>query len=1081
MTKHSFSIKTLLLTVIVALSLAIGSNIWAFSSFVTHSTSASATTDTASFKSSQTAVTYSFENESGTYPFIPSTFEKVSNDGSITSPEKAGVINLSSTVYPNYKTSYGLENYAQPTPRDNNNKVFMINASNKYIFAGYQPKSSTKLSANSYYEISVAVYTHPSANASVYLSGDDFNTLEDSQISGINTYGSWRDIKFYISTSHTNSSSVQVQVYIGSRTHLETNSRDSDNYILFDDIQITRLSGDNYSKKVAQRDTDKSRVINLDESIELSSGDAGYIENGDFANKNTNWTQDNTITGTGGSILYSENLNSELALEYTNVTFGTHQPSDSSLKSGVVLSTQGGTVAIISDPITIKQQHIYRIAFWAKGSMDGSTPNFKVSGTTEDDSAEGLTCSGQYTSLVSDAETINGNWGLYEFYVVGNPIADTKVNLTLGITSTSSSNKGYVAISDIRSYLINSQQMTDGTSNNSNAKTIKMYSTANTLDFANYSFNLVTIDTLDKNKTTYPLTPSNWTAGANNKNSGVVNISAKEWDQSSFGGRPSKSNSLTNNSDNDNVLMLNANGNKKVQSFTSETETLSKDGYAKITFQAYSNSNSTAYVTVKNSNDVVIAQMPVNKQSTPTWKEYAIYLHNYFNEQTINVTISLGRDGDSSTISGVAYFDNVKYDNSVTQETFDAVNTNSLTAKFDLTSNALTATQNTNDIQPLMWTMQVSENADNTNINSGIFNYKTYMSHTFIESNPYNPEGNTSEMIMAIQANQPVYAYYSSNLTYSLDASSYYKLTVWVKTTSLTPDTSTSDTDYTDEGELIKHGASIIMKNVDSSFTMINTANSRGENEWKQYTMYIYTTDAISDSKIQLGLGRENMPTQGTAYFANLSFTSLTEDEYKNEILSYDTENLPSNVLLATNVPEDEEDDTKPAGKFDPFAFSTIIIALAVIAAVIGLTIKKVKQNAPKRTKKVSNNYDRLQTLMKDVDRRERKTAINHKLKLLREELDQSQTFLAQEVNDLRKLTESYNTAKEIAKDNPAIELDEPDIKQIQKEIEIQTAKIQQIEEDIEILEIEKERIEKQTKKSIEKRNAIQENKSKKK
>ncbi len=116
---------------------------------------------------------------------------------------------------------------------------------------------------------------------------------------------------------------------------------------------------------------------------------------------------------------------------------------------------------------------------------------------------------------------------------------------------------------------------------------------------------------------------------------------------------------------------------------------------------------------------------------------------------------------------------------------------------------------------------------------------------------------------------------------------------------------------------------------------------------------------------------------------------------------------------------------------------------------------------------------------MKDVDRRERKTAINHKLKLLKEELEQSQTFLAQEINDLRKQTESYNTAKEIAQENPAIELDEPDVKQIQKEIQVQTAKIKQIEEDIEILEEEKQRIEAQNKKSIDKRNVAKNNKSK--
>ncbi len=1075
MTKHSFSIKTLLLTIVVALSLLICGNVWAFAGLQQSYSASADSSKTAT--ATESVVYYDFEADSGTYPCSPTSFEKVTSETSSAEakPEASGVINLSSTVYNTYKTDYKLDTYTtKPESMSADNKqVLMINALNNSIYYGYSTKSASTLSANSYYEVSAAVYTHSEAIASVYLAGDDFDDLANSQIYKINTNNSWKTVTFLIATSTTKSSTMDIELFLGSKSHAgagTASSANSSNYVLFDNVSVNRISAQNFTKKKdAASASELTKVVYLDESKLLESGDDGYITNGNFAAGSTGWSsEDNTGTS---EITYATNLNQQMTINGSEVTFGTHLPLDSN-KTGVVISAQnGGNVAIKSDDITIKQHHIYRIALWAKGALDGSTLNFKVSGTIANGTEDGLTCSAQYTALETNTADVNGGWGLYEFYVMGNPLYDTTVNLTLGLTSTNATDAGYVAITDIQSYVINTEQMSDGTSNNTNAKTVKMYSTENTLAFDNYSFNLVSIEGIDAAKTAYPLAPTSWTAGENNANSGVVNISAQEWANVPFTTtRPSKA-SLSGYSDNDNVLMLNAYTSGKMQSFTSATQTLDASGYAKISFQAYLNTDSNAFVTIKNSDGVVLAQMKLAKSTgTAGWKEYAIYIHNYMNSQTVSATLSLGQA--DRTVDGWAYFDNVKFDSSITQETFDAVTANATNVKFDLNTNALNATTtDVNSIEPLMWKLNVTENTSNTTINSGLIDWRQATSQTFINEEITNPEGNDSNMIMVIQANEPVYATYDSRLTYSLNASSYYKLTVWVRTSGLTPDTQTAE-DYTVDGKLIVHGASVTMTNVDQSFTCINTLKG-SESEWTEYTMYIYTNDAIT-SNIQLGLGCANMPTKGYAYFANLNFVSLTEDEYNNEILAYDTENLPANTLLATNVPEEEETAPSQPSQFDPFAFSTIVIALAVIAAVIGLTIKKVRQNAPKKSSKVSNNYDRLQTLMKDVDRRERKTAINHKLKLLREELEQSQTFLAQEVNDLRKLTESYNTAKEIAKDNPTIELDEPNVKQIQKEIEVQTAKINQIEQDIEVLEEEKARIEKQNKKSVNKRTVSQ-------
>lgn len=1066
MTKHSFSIKSLLFTTIVAFSLLIGSNVWAFANVFGSFTLADSSTDvvTSNITSTETTATFDFESQTGSYPISPSQFEAINDEYSNLTPEKSGIISLNTDIYSQNKTNYKLEDYTKPIERAGSQKVLMINSYKTDMYYGYQNTTATTLKANSYYQIKLYVYTDNNAIASVYLSGTDFDSIENSKITSINTNNSWKEVVFYISTAMTNSSDVKLQLYIGQKAHgAQTVAKPSSNFVLFDDITITRISGALYASAITQT-SEYQTIIELDNSTMIGSGDPGYVNNGSFANGLTGWTEEGS--NASGQITHIANLNQAVSINDQQVVLNTHQPTDTINTSGVVLSAKNnGSVSIKSDDIIIKQHQLYRFAIWAKGNLGSTTLSMTMAGTIDDASDEGLKLTQSITALNATQESINGSWGLYEFYVVGNPLFDTTINLSFALSAPADA-KGYVALSDIRSYLVTTSQMNAGTSANSEAKTLKMFSTTNTLSFANYSFNLVDIE----ESLVYPLAPQSWTAAnKNNTNSGVVNINQIVWQNGPFKAtyRPSKS-GLSNYSDNDNVLMLNG-ASGEYQAYTSDNQTLSANGYAKITFQANLNTMSKAYVVVKNSNGVTLANIELAKANNyQEWKEYSIYLHNYLNEQTINITLALGTANTS--VDGAAFFDNVKFDSSLTEEKFNQAVSNSTTFVYDLTKNALDATVSNTDNTPLMWDLETVSNANNATINSEIIDYRNAVSGTtYITKAPGNPEGNTSNKLMVIQANQPVYTAYKSTLTYTFEASTYYKLSVWVKTTELTPDTVTAE-DYTDDGRLIVHGASIIVSNIDSSFTCINTQNKDGIDEWKEYTFYIYPTQSTT-SNIQLGLGSEGMPSAGCVYFANLTVSSMTEDEYNNEILAYDVEDLPSNVLLASNTPNEDENTSTGGGNgyFDPFAFSTILIAAAVLVAIVGVLVKKVRQNAPKKSAKVSNTYDRLNTLLKDVDRRERKTAINHKIKLLKEELAQSQTFLAEEVSELQKQTESYNTAKEIAKDNPSIELYEPNVKQIQKEIEIQTAKINQIEQDIEILEKEKERIEKQSKNAIKK------------
>ena len=1056
MTKISFSIKSLIFAIVIGISLLLCSNTWAF---VKTTNNGSTWADTAI--NSQVITGFAngnFESYSGssTEPMTPSSWSFAGQQSNNKDP-KSGLITLNpNTLTTKQKESIGLKDYDTPPLIDSskpNNKVLMINSNGNSLYYGYESNAAVELEANSYYKIDALVYVD-NATASLYLTGDDFNDLNSSKICVTSGNGqkAWHNVTFFVSTSSFKKSSVKIQLYIGQRAHISNSvARVSDGFVLFDDVQVTRLSGSEYVLNKASSNAINTEIDLSDTAI--AAGD-GFVQNGNFVNGSTNWTEDDNSLN--GRVIFTNSLNITQTLNKETVTFGTRQSVDNN-KNAVILSVNNGYVSIKSADISIKQHQLYKISFWAKGKLTSGSANFVLGGNLPE-SIEETYQSVQITGLSTSTESINNNWGLYEFFVEGNPLSDATINLNLGLGTKDSSATGYVAITDIKSYLISSDEMTSNKSINSDAKTLSLYPSS-TLSFANYAFNLVDLDSAGQ--VTYPLTPKNWTSqNSNNTKSGVVNIESSIWSsQANLSNidRPYKTSNFS-----DNVLMLNTEND--YQSYKSDSQTLSSSGYALISFDANVKkiTKGKAYVLVKNSDNIVLAQINLTSK-TNNWENYKIYLHNYLKDQTITLTLGFGEQ-DSPAI-GQVYFDNCKFDSSITEETFNGIVANEKTIVQDFNKDLLSLTS-TDNKEPLLWEFSIIEDNADATIKNGIINTDDFNNAKIGGTNPGMPTDSTSTKVLVINSSSPIYAQYSSKLKYTFSASTYYKISIYVKTSDLTVDEIPA---YTEDGFTITRGASILLKNMDQQFTGINTKNSLDQNEWKNYIFYIYTTED-TESEILLGLGCENMPTAGFAYFADLSVSQLSEDEYKNEILLYDEENLPDNVLLATNTPEDGDDShTTGFGSVDPFAISTIIIAAAVVVAIIGVLIRRFHHARPKKAAVVNNNYDRLQTLLKDVDRRERKTAINHKIQLLQEELEQSEKFLEQEKADLKAKTDSFNTAKEIAKDNPNVELDAPDVKQIIKNIDTQTAKIEQIENDIRILEEEKAKINKQAKKAIEK------------
>lgn len=149
---------------------------------------------------------------------------------------------------------------------------------------------------------------------------------------------------------------------------------------------------------------------------------------------------------------------------------------------------------------------------------------------------------------------------------------------------------------------------------------------------------------------------------------------------------------------------------------------------------------------------------------------------------------------------------------------------------------------------------------------------KTYRSNSKTYGGAANPGkiGEDDNILMIYNKVSTVYKYTSASVT--LDKSSYYKLSVWVKTIGI--DKSVSDYN---EG---KSGAYIYVNGAAyAAFEAIDT-----EGEWKEYVTYIETSDISSQTiTVVLSLGNgskmENSMTKGWAFFDSVTLTNLTDVE----------------------------------------------------------------------------------------------------------------------------------------------------------------------------------------------------------
>ena len=821
-------------------------------------------------------------------------------------------------------------------------------------------------------------------------------------------------MSLFVKTSVNKSSTAKLELFLGGK-----NGNACSGFVCFDNVKVIQYSLDEYNQHKTESAFSKEIDLTTTSNIVVEANDYGFVKNGTFTTDLSFWTSANAK--------FISDFDSITTINGENIIIGSNQRE---IKSGALLLANNSSASLKSSNINIERMGLYRISIWAKHNISSGEGKLSVFGMPNSETAlEPEEKSASISSLVTGS-AINNYWTKYDFYIQGDSRFDTTCYLKFELGDDTNNATGYIAIADIKTEIITNTIKTSSSSANSNNTTLSMQSTPE-LSFANSTFNNVTIE--DSNI----FEPEDWTAqNSNNTTSGVVNVLPANWNEINAKiPCPTKASGTS-----DNVLMIHNDDNASYQAYSSESVSLSASGYAKISFEVYTKVNSgNSYATIASDSGNIIYEFQLPNDSG--WTTYNLFIKNFSTD--INLVLTLGLGKTDSPATGYVFFDNCIFDSSLSEDTFNDTTENSTNIKVNLADDQIIA--NDNGTPRYMTVISNTADADFGIVKADEFDVG-------VSKNSISTHSDSNDELFYIYSKTATNTTIKTNFAYTFNANTYYKVSVWAKTINVPQ---SDDFLYDDNGETVKAGATFKIEGVNKYFTGINTSKSDKTqtiaeafkdktNEWTEYTIYLYQETSVTGSVI-FGLGNEFIKSSGYVFFGDLTITSLTEDEYKSQTATYETE-VPSNIILSTTPDEENPEETQTG--FDSsawFAIPTTIIGVAVLVAILGYFIRKAKANKPRQKEQISEaDYNRLNTLLKDVDKKERKSEIKHKITLLKEELKQSKLYLAQEQEELGRPSDPEHPV---------------DVKQIEKSIEMQKNKINEIELDLKVLEEEYDKI----------------------
>ena len=910
------------------------------------------------------------------FPFSPTGYTSSAEPDNSDDPSgvTAGVIDTSEEQYAQYDS-----------PTLNDDYVLMINSNNRPDQFSYTTNDSIELSANSYYTISVLVYTPTETGeahriANLYLLDADNDDAEYASITNIASNG-WNTYTFFIATGLDD---INVKIRM---------SLDGNGIALFDTLSAFELNENTFTDRMnlqkAGTYTYKSEVENMvsemtmsDDTFSLSTFDPNNQNFADgIINANTNT---DATDGRNDSAF-------KLSISEDNATFVEFSTSD--------------------DYLTLEQNNVYKIEINAKVKDISGNASIKLVRTDSDLNGNEDEVSERSLSISSDTGedgNLMNDYETFTFYVRSHPLMDTnfKLVVSMGESPTSDTEaetaSGELYINTIRvskvAYSYYSNASTGDNVQKLDLASNFTYDSDNEYYFTNGNFNDIQIDNVTNQ---YPALPANWTQGSEGDytNSGVINTGTEEFNKISSNLRSIRNplNPYKNNAtyDNNNVLMLYNASNNTIE-YTSSTKDPTANSYYRISLyvQTQYAPMDISIVSTLNSNEVVLATKTV-ETNIQEWKQITFYIFTGDRDLSVSVRATLDSENTAAGFIDDVAFLALEW----TSDDFANISGENIT-KVDL-SNLMAAT-GTGLSKPSYFTFDGNDNnyylVDSTD--SSVIRQVVASPENYEAFRSFSGENRNVLMIRTLDD-----AYYTltSSLGFDLTSGNYYRISVSVYTQNLEiKDTSVDQ-------ELL--GASVGLSGFDDYFSEVVS-----NNRWTTYTFYISPNEDVT-TYIELSLGSSSAKVSGDVFFANIEFAdeteNFTEETFANLSNNYNTKILRETATDTDDSESDNSETTTNDNSFDPstlfYYISSIIFALAIVIAIVGVLIKKVKWKKPR--KKTKNSYDRKSTLSKQyysrqasIQREQQVRELSDEISEMKKEREDYETKYKQDLSNLRQM-----------------------------------------------------------------------------
>ena len=943
----------------------------------------------------------------------------------------------STATFSRYKDTYMLN--ANPECKDSSDtRILMINSKanleQNHIDArkGYR-SSSISLSANSYYSFKVSVKTMLNgddyAKASLYVSGLKDADGKDMKVGVENVSPKvWTDYYIFIATGDE-AQTVTLDLYLGS-----ANGVKSQGAVFFDDCHVERYS-ENLFYQIAQ-----THGYNFVDNADSFSNDTVFLVSGlktlpsfiaGHETYNFNFEDDSAVGGLGSAWTEIEKANAHAKIlgvtdmqpsvfqtatgfDYVGDTLSYNNDNALVMFTGSSNSYATSYVGIKSNDIQIQAHTSYKVSLKLKVSdMENGSFYLKVTENenlytlypevfSKDEDAKNYFKLQSGKTITYTSNTDN-NWTndfqTVEFYIKGYDLYNTSVNLELWLGDSSTNANGCVVVDDI----VVEKTTTEKFSSATDKLELKAYS-GSTSGFTNPLFNSTEYSDVEME---YPLTATGWTVEKENDNyneSGVVYLGKDDEYKTMYSGNydwagisPAKASDVTNN-----VYMM-YNRQNSFQSLTSSSYKISNNKYYRITFDYYnqllSNLNASAIkVEVIDENGIILFSQD-GISSIDSWNTMEIFLHTaQMVSHYVSVKIYFGENETDKKVGGYVYLDNFVIEES--NET--AFNNGRYNA--DLTDYFLSLETNGTISKDLTSSPAFNFNIDEF-FDKGYQGSEAEAVGGIVNGQENNYEITTDKSnFLVLSTRIASKASLTSKYKFSFEANSYYKLTFDLATI-FNDSALSSNSDQHECG----YGVSIDM----DGFNVISELITNGQ--LKSYTIY-FKCDEAKESTFTFSLISDCVETTGTALLTNFNIMSSNNDEYTSaSVMPEYKDSIFTSSQEAEEEKDTEEDEPSQESNGDSIwlLIPSIIMGVALIVAIIGFALRKVKIKKIEKIKQ--ENYDRKRSLDHDViagEARKRRDKEVSDLQLVKKGLEDDRVRLEQEHKEYVKSSREESNGK---------------------------------------------------------------------